>query len=73
MTLERIEGARRVQGPVVSRHTVVIEEVVSTVQATLAATRLLVTDLFHALGSPEVRQLLPDGALLRVTYFSDRQ
>jgi len=37
---------------------------VATVGSALsAATRLVATDLFHAFGSPEVRQIAGDGAL----------
>jgi hypothetical protein len=41
-----------------------VVEALATVGPALAtATRLVATDLFHAFGSPEVRQITPDGAL----------
>lgn len=46
-----------------SRHTVVVEATAAIGRDLVAATRLVATDLFHAFGSPEVRQIAPDGAL----------
>jgi hypothetical protein len=46
-----------------SRRTVLVETIATVGPALVAATRLVATDLFHALGSAEVRQITPDGAL----------
>jgi hypothetical protein len=62
-SIERIDGARVLDGDLVSQHTFVLSDLASGVQPLLAATRLLLTDVFNAFGSPEVRALTPDGAL----------
>ena len=48
---------------VVSLFTKTIEALPIVSAPLLVATRLVATDLFHALGSPEVRQIDPNGAL----------
>jgi hypothetical protein len=60
---EEIEGGREVPSPVVSRRTAVIEGLARPGPELLATTRLLATELFQAYGSPEVRQITPDGRL----------
>lgn len=46
----------------ISQHTIAIEDLLER-QPTLAVTRQLLTEVFHAFGSPEVRQVRADGAL----------
>jgi len=65
--VDEIAGARELSSPVVSRHTAVIDGLARPGAQLLITTRLLATDLFHAYGSPEVRQIAPDGRL-RVRY-----
>jgi hypothetical protein len=61
-----IAGGRELQ-EAVSRHTLVVEAASTLGPALSAATRLVATDLFHAFGSAEVRQI--DGAgTLRARY-----
>ena len=59
---EEIQGARDLD-VAVSRHTVVVEAIATVGADLAAATRLVATDLFHAFGSPEVRQIASDGTL----------
>jgi hypothetical protein len=61
-TYEPIAGGRLLDGAR-SRHTVVVEAAASVGQALSAAVRLIATDIFHAFGSPEVRQIAGDGSL----------
>ena len=61
--LEPIAGARVLHDDVVSRHTFLLSDLTARTQALLAATRLLLTDVFNAFGSPEVRALTQSGAL----------
>ena len=60
---EEIAGGRELASPVVSRHTGVVEGLARPGGPLLATTRLFATDLFHAYGSPEVRQITSDGRL----------
>jgi hypothetical protein len=60
--IEPIAGGRELE-EATSRHTIVVEGASSVGQDLSAATRLLATDIFHAFGSPEVRQIAPDGTL----------
>src|SRR5207244_11747967 len=46
-----------------SGRTVLVEATATVGPELVAATRLVVTDLFHAFGSAEVRQITPNGAL----------
>jgi hypothetical protein len=57
-----IEGGRQLS-VAQSQHTLVVEATASIGPGLVTATRLFATDLFHAFGSPEVRQITPDGAL----------
>jgi hypothetical protein len=59
---EAVQGGQVLQGAS-SRHTVLVEAIAAVSQALSAATRLVATDVFHAFGSPEVRQITADGAL----------
>jgi hypothetical protein len=59
---EEIAGGRELNGAA-SRHTFVVEAVATVGPDLSATTRLVATDLFHAFGSPEVRQITNDGAL----------
>ena len=59
---QEIDGTRPLDGAV-SRHTVVVDAIATAGQGLTAATRLVATDLFHAFGSPEVRQIAADGTL----------
>ncbi len=60
--VEEIDPGRELE-EALSRHTLVVEAA-STVGPDLAvATRVIATDLFHAFGSPEVRQIDSAGAL----------
>jgi hypothetical protein len=59
---EEIAGGRELN-EANSRHTLVVEALATVGPALATATRLVATDLFHAFGSPEVRQITPDGAL----------
>lgn len=69
---EPIAGGRE-RNEAVSRHTIVLEAAATVGQALSAAVRLVATDLFQTFGSPEVRQIAPDGAL-RARYLSaDRE
>jgi hypothetical protein len=61
-TYEPIAGGRLLDGAR-SRHTVVVEAAASVGQALSAPVRLIATDIFHAFGSPEVRQIAGDGSL----------
>lgn len=70
-SLQPVAGARPVGGTLVSRHTVVLDDLIGSPQRMLAATRLLVTDVFHALGAREVMQIRADGSL-RLRYFGSR-
>ena len=52
--------------PLVSRHTVSGDALLgANPQAILAVTRLLVTDIVHAMGWPEVSEISDDGALVK--------
>ena len=46
-----------------SRRTMLVEAIAVISPDFVAATRILATDIFHAFGSAEVRQITPDGAL----------
>jgi hypothetical protein len=59
---EEIAGGRELN-EANSRHTLGVEALATVGPALATATRLVATDLFHAFGSPEVRQITPDGAL----------
>jgi Putative DNA-binding domain len=48
-----------------ARNTVVVEALATISPDLSVATRLLTTELFHAFGAAEVRQIAPDGALRR--------
>ena len=65
--MEEIAGGRALSSPVVSRRTAVIDGLARPGPQPLVTARLLATDIFHAYGSPEVRQITPDGQL-RVRY-----
>jgi hypothetical protein len=70
---EPVEGGRELSTrTVTSRHTAVIDALARPGTQLLATTRLLATNLFHAYGSPEVRQITPDGRL-RIRRFHDDQ
>jgi hypothetical protein len=58
-----IEGGRTLDGPLTSRHTLALDAIVGRDQELLASSRLVATDIFHAFGSPEVRQITADGEL----------
>lgn len=62
---EPVAGGSELPTPVaaVSRHTAVVDGLARLGEQLLATTRLVATDLFHAYGSPEVRQITPDGRL----------
>ena len=60
---EPIEGGHTLYGPVTSRHTLALDAIVGRDQDLLASARLVATDLFHAFGSPEIRQITADGKL----------
>jgi hypothetical protein len=61
--LPRAVEPTRTINEAVSRHSVVVEAIARVGQALSAATRLVAMDLFHAFGSPEVRQITAQGAL----------
>lgn len=61
--IERVEGARIIDTDVISTHTLALEDVAAGAPPLLAATRLLLTDVFNAFGSPEVQALSVAGAL----------
>jgi hypothetical protein len=63
---QEIEDARQLDGAS-SRHTVVVEAIATAGPGLSAATRLVATDLFHAFGAPEVRQIAGNDAL-RIRY-----
>jgi hypothetical protein len=63
LSAQPIEGGRTLEGPLSSRHTLPLDAVVGRDQDLLASARLVATDLFHAFGSPEVRQIAADGKL----------
>lgn len=67
-TPEPVAGGRE-RDEASSRRTVVLEAIAAISQPLCAAVRLVATDIFHAFGSPEVRQIGPDGAL-RVRYLA---
>lgn len=58
-----VEGAIAVSADIRSRHTLTLDAVAGTDSDLLAATHLVATELFHALGSAEIRQLRGDGAI----------
>lgn len=60
---EPIEGGHALYGPVTTRHTLALDAIVGRDQDLLASARLVATDLFHAFGSPEIRQITADGKL----------
>jgi hypothetical protein len=60
---QRVEGARIIGADVISRHTLSLDDLAAGTQPLLAATRLLLTDVFNAFGSPEVQALTVTGAL----------
>lgn len=55
---EEISGGRELD-EAVSRHTIVVEAAATIGPAFAASVRLIATDLFHAFGSKEVRQIAP--------------
>lgn len=59
---EAIDGGRQLDGAA-SRGTVTVESLATVSQDLAVAVRLIATDLFHAFGAPEVRQIAADGAL----------
>ena len=61
--IEHIEAARVLDDDVVSQHTFALFDLTAGVQPLLAAARRLLTDVFNAFGSPEIRALTPGGAL----------
>jgi hypothetical protein len=67
---DEIDGGRQLPSPVVSRATTVIDGLARPGPELLVTTRLLATGLFHAFGSPEVRQITPDGRL-RIRHIHD--
>jgi Putative DNA-binding domain len=58
-----IEGGQTLDGPLASRHTLVVDALVAADQDLLASTRLVASDLFNAFGSAEVLQITPNGTL----------
>ena len=66
-----IERGQLLSGPIRSKRTVTLDAVTER-QALLAAVRVVLTDLFHAFGSPEIRQIRADGAL-RILHCSDQR
>jgi hypothetical protein len=66
---QQIDRGRELQ-EAASKHTFVVEAAATPSAAFAVATRLLATDLFHAFGSPEVRQIDSWGAL-RVRYLGN--
>lgn len=63
ISAEPIEGGRTLDGPLSSRHTLPLDAIAGRDQDLLTSARLVATDLFHAFGSPEVRQIAADGKL----------
>ena len=61
--IERITGARVLEDDVVSKHTFSLSDLTAGTQPLLAATRLILMDVFNAFGSSEVQALTPNGAL----------
>jgi hypothetical protein len=61
--IQRVDEARIIGADIVSRHTLALDDLAVGTQPLLAATRLLLTDVFNAFGSPEVQALTPTGAL----------
>jgi len=61
--LEPVDGAMVLTESLTTGHTLLVEDVASGKQALLAAARLLLTNLFQAYGSPEVRMLSTTGAI----------
>ena len=51
-----------------SRHTAPISSLAGTTQELIAATCLMLTDIYHAFGVPEIPQITADGALRRRYY-----
>jgi hypothetical protein len=68
---EEVSGGRELD-EAVSRHTIVVEAAATMGPALTASVRLMATDLFHAFGSKEVRQIAPDGAL-RARYLGEER
>jgi Schlafen, AlbA_2 len=64
-----ITGGREL-GTAEGRQTIVVEAAAAVGPDLAVGTRLIATDLFHAFGAPEVRQIAPDGAL-RVQHLGD--
>ena len=62
-TIETPDDAIMISERVSTTHTILLEEVAGSRQALLAASRLLVTDVFHAFGRAEVNALCEDGTL----------
>ena len=60
------------KGDEVSRHTLSLDDLTGSQSRLLAASRLVLTDLFQAFGSPEVRQITPDGGL-RIRHWSSSE
>jgi hypothetical protein len=63
LVAEPVEGRHTLDGLLASRHTLTVDAIAGGDQDLLASTRLVATDLFHAFGSPEVRQIAPGGEL----------
>jgi hypothetical protein len=64
---EEAVNERPLVGPIESRHTLPLESLAGPDQELLLGTRLVVTDLFNAFGSPEVQQIDESGRL-RIRY-----
>jgi hypothetical protein len=58
-----VSRARIIGTDVISRHTFALGDLAAGTQPLLAATRLLLIDVFNAFGSPEVQALTVTGAL----------
>jgi hypothetical protein len=67
--VERIREARPVTGTSSSRHTVPLAQLTGDAQPLLAATALMLSDIYNAFGLAEVSFLTPAGAM-RSVYFS---
>jgi hypothetical protein len=61
--IERITGARILDDDVISKHTFALSDLTAGTQPLLAATRLLLMDIFNAFGASEIRALTQTGAL----------
>jgi len=54
---------RGFDGPIESRHTLLLDSVAGADQELLASTRIVASDHFNALGSPEITQIDPEGRI----------